>query len=46
MSYEECECINSHTAHRAAKRLRTQKAINAAAWGMTFLLGFLLGLAM
>ena len=43
MSYEECECINSHTAPRAAKRLRTQKAINAAAWGLTFLLGFLLG---
>lgn len=46
MSYEECECINSHTAPRAAKRMHTQKAINAAAWGMTFLLGFLLGLAM
>lgn len=46
MSYEECECINSHTVARAAKRMRTQKAINAAAWGMTFLLGFLLGLAM
>lgn len=46
MSYEECEYLNSHTALRAAKRMRTQKAINATAWGMTFLLGFLLGLAM
>lgn len=46
MSYEECEYLNSVTAPRAAKRLRTQKAINAAAWGITFLLGFLLGLAM
>ena len=43
MSHEECECINSHTAPRAAKRMRTQKAINAACWGMTFLLGFLMG---
>ena len=46
MSYEECEYLNKVTAHRAAKRLRTQKAINAACWGLTFLLGFLLGLAM
>lgn len=46
MSHEECEFLNSRTAPRAAKRLRTQKAINAAAWGLTFLLGFLLGLAM
>lgn len=46
MSYEECEFLNSHTASRAAKRLRTQKAINATCWGFTFLLGFLLGLAM
>lgn len=46
MSYEECEYLNSLTAPRAAKRLRTQKAINAAAWGLVFLLGFLLGLAM
>ena len=46
MSYEECEYLNKVTAPRAAKRLRTQKAINAACWGMTFLLGFLLGLAM
>ena len=46
MSHEECEYLNSHTAPRAARRLRTQKAINAAAWGLTFLLGFLLGLAM
>lgn len=43
MSYEECEYLNSLTAPRAAKRMRTQKAINAAAWGLTFLLGFLLG---
>ena len=46
MSYDECEYLNSLAAPRAAKRLRTQKAINAAAWGLTFLLGFLLGLAM
>lgn len=46
MSHEECEYLNSHTAPYAAKRLRAQKAINAAAWGLTFLLSFLLGLAM
>ena len=46
MSYEELEYINGLTRHRAAKRLRTQKAINAACWGMSVLLGFLLGLAM
>lgn len=45
MNYEECEYLNNVTAPRAAKRLRTQKAINAACWGLTFLLGFLLGLA-
>ena len=44
--FDECEYLNSHTAPRAATRLRTQKAINAAAWSLTFLLGFLLGLAM
>ena len=44
--FDECKYLNSHTAPRAARRLRTQKAINAAAWGLTFLLGFLLGLAM
>lgn len=43
MNYEECEYLNKVTAPRAAKRLRTQKAINAACWGLTFLLGFLLG---
>ncbi len=46
MSHEECEYLNSVTAPRAAKRLRTQKAINATCWGLTVLLGFLLGLAM
>lgn len=46
MSYEEMEYINSLTRPRAAKRLRTQKAINTACWGLVFLLGFLLGLAM
>ena len=44
--FDECEYLNSHTAPRAAKRMRTQKAINAACWGITFLLGFLLGLSM
>ena len=44
--FDECKFLNSHTAPRAAKRLHAQKAINAACWGMTFLLGFLLGLAM
>jgi hypothetical protein len=43
VSYEECEYLNSLTAPRAAKRLRTQKAINVAAWGLVFLLGFLSG---
>jgi hypothetical protein len=46
MSHEECEYLNSLTAPRAAKRLRTQKAISVSCWGLTFLLGFLLGLAM
>lgn len=46
MSYEECEHLNSLTRPRAAKRLKTAKAINATCWGLVFLLGFLLGLAM
>lgn len=46
MSYEEQELLNSLSRPRAAKRLRTQKAINAACWGLVFLLAFLLGLAM
>lgn len=46
MSHEECEHLNSLTRANAAKRLQVQKNINAACWGMVFLLGFLLGLAM
>lgn len=46
MSYEEQEYLNSMTRPRAAKRLRTAKAIHAAAWALSVLLGFLLGLAM
>lgn len=46
MSYEECEYLSGLTRPRATKRLRTQKAINAAWWGVSVLLAFLLGLAM
>lgn len=46
MSHEECEMLNKHTAPHALKRIRAQKAITAACWGLVFLLGFMLGLAM
>lgn len=46
MTYEECEYLNKLTAPRAAKHLKTCKAIKAAGWGLSVLLAFLLGLAM
>lgn len=45
MSYEECEYLSNLTRPRAVKRLRTENAISATCWGLVFLLGFLLGLA-